>query len=737
MNLLLVFLMLAPGSRLNTTFYTFHKLGTYSITDLYVNYNVRRYDFRLTLERRYSDFGPKSFGIEIDSLFRNWRLIIGEKPYRVYAPLSTTLDIWGLTLISPYVDVFLGKTKDYTSLLPPTFRDNKYTFGIKLRRNLYYRIPVEFSFLRKHDNRAQGRILSNNSFGTNAEMKLGPNWSLGSQIWTSLSDIGFGSSVLLNSSYTGQKYGGHAYFRKILSNYVAASNLETEPGNWFRLNLYQKPNDWIRFGQDISYSSFYDAGFGLNTALARAPLPAFGYGLNYSRRTEFISQYIHSSWRYKRFTIAGDYSWSREQQVYGVRLGQEIKKFQFWSNVRFNDDVLWQIGGIFPITPGLRMKNYLNIAWQNSQTRRTTGAELSFKLIKNFNLNCTYEEVHHNSTDDHFVSLSLSNTLLFDEVGFSFVSGRVFMDLNNNGFYDVEDVVVPDVEVTLDGQKSARTSKNGTYSFSFVKAGEHNVGLNLGSIPAEIGTKERQVAVNTKFFSKARVNFSLEELGIIEGIIYYDDNKNNTMDDDEVGVSGVVLALNGYLTTSNEDGRFRFANLAPGTYGLEVKILPPGTILSMPMSSYINIKPGTKFSNCYLGIIKKGRPVKKKIFGDVESATLAVTYAAQAQEFTRAGDYAAAMKWWQKVIELDPANAEATAALANLKERLDVSKKQQKILRERIEELFRRGTTFFIAEMYDRALEAFDEILALDPNHKSAQTYKKRTEVRIKAIRGE
>ncbi|MCK4941422.1 hypothetical protein KAS45_04960, partial [candidate division WOR-3 bacterium] len=74
MNFLMLFVILASNGRVNTSFYTYHKVDAYSLSNFYLNYVLKRYDFRLTLERRQDDFGLKSITLEIDSVFGDYRL---------------------------------------------------------------------------------------------------------------------------------------------------------------------------------------------------------------------------------------------------------------------------------------------------------------------------------------------------------------------------------------------------------------------------------------------------------------------------------------------------------------------------------------------------------------------------------------------------------------------------------------------------------------------------------------
>ncbi len=616
MNIVLLFLILSQRSQLYTSIYTFHKLGSYSISDVSVNYGVRRYDFRLTIEKRRSDFGLKSASVVIDSVFKDSRLTIGEKSYLINGPFSTTLNLWGMCLTGPHMDFVVGKTKDYTSALPPTFGDNKYTLGIRLHRNLAYRIPLDFFMLRKYDAPAQGESIRNNSVGTNAEMKCGEHLLCGSQIWTSLSDRGLGSSFALTARYTRQQYGGHAYMRKVFGDYVTPANLFAQPGSYYRFDFYEQPLDWIGFRQDFSYTSFQDISTGVNTRISKLPFPELSYSVYYSKRTAAFTQSIYSGWRYKKFSLSGDYSWSKFKKGYGLKIVQDVKNFQLWSSMHIREDRVYQFGVLLPVTRSVRLKNFLKFVRRNNHDTQSAGTEISLKFLKNLNLHYTYEYIHHNSVDDHLMSLSISNNLLLDQMGFGFVSGKVFMDLNNNGRYDIDDRIVSDVEVVLDGKSVQHTDRNGNYQFVFVSVGRHTIRLKLVSVPAEIGAEKQQFTFDTRFMSQVRADFPLGELGSIEGSVFYDKDKDGKMDTGEAGVSNVVLALNGFLTTSDAKGHFRFANVPSGTYGIQVKILPPETYLVTPELSYLYVEPGEEVTGYHIGVIKERRPVIKKVFED-------------------------------------------------------------------------------------------------------------------------
>lgn len=125
-------------------------------------------------------------------------------------------------------------------------------------------------------------------------------------------------------------------------------------------------------------------------------------------------------------------------------------------------------------------------------------------------------------------------------------------------------------------------------------------------------------------------------------------------------------------------------------------------------------------------------------------------YTANAKSRTSARDFTKALEFWQKVLGLEPTNAAAKTAIADLNAQIAAATKPKpkpttpktkpkpvkKATKEEIEALFRKGVSHFTADRYDDALKVFNQVLALNPNHSGANDYKKRTVARIKALKG-
>lgn len=612
MNIILLFLVVANNHRVNTSFYTYHRIGGYSVTDFYVDYLVNRYDLRLAMEKRHDQFGLKSVTLEIDSVFRDFRLALGEKSYHVRAPASTNLHLWGLSMTSHGFDIFTGRLRDNTTSLPPTFNENQYVAGFRIHRQVSPRIPLDFFLMRRSDTEYPNDVRSNNSAGVNSEMKVGDNLAVDNKLWISHTEQGLGTGYEFNGRYTAQKYGGHCHFTVMSRDYVPFSSTKTQPGKWLRLNTYQRPVDWLGFSQDLGYTSLHDTRLTVSTRLSPARFPVLTYSISFSK--EKTSQVVDGEWYYKSFNVSANYERCSVQDEYGLKLAQRILNCQVWSSFQRRDSDVWQFGFMFPFPKYVRFKGFVNYAERADYHSHTTGFELSSNFFKDMNVHFTYEYIRNNSASGQFLSFSFSKTFDFNRVGLSFISGRVYMDVNNNGMYDFVDRVMPDIDVVIDGKSATKTDKNGIYIFAFVRSGRHSVYVNFGCMPAEIGTASRARTVDTRLLSQARIDFPLEVLGSVSGTVYYDHNNNGEMDEEEDGVPNVVLALNGYLTTTDKNGEFRFANLAAGTYVLEPKVLPPETFAARQEQLYLFVKPGAAFEGYKLRLVKQERPIKKTIF---------------------------------------------------------------------------------------------------------------------------
>ncbi len=138
----------------------------------------------------------------------------------------------------------------------------------------------------------------------------------------------------------------------------------------------------------------------------------------------------------------------------------------------------------------------------------------------------------------------------------------------------------------------------------------------------------------------------------------------------------------------------------------------------------------------------------KNYLGNVETRRneLISAYLTEARNREKANDFAKAIEFYQKVLDLDAQNTESSEAITRLKAKVTQEKKpptttkpkepEKKVTPQEIEALYKKGVSYFSANNFDEALKVFNQVLALDPNHKGAKDYKKRTEARLKVLKG-
>lgn len=142
------------------------------------------------------------------------------------------------------------------------------------------------------------------------------------------------------------------------------------------------------------------------------------------------------------------------------------------------------------------------------------------------------------------------------------ISGVVFHDVNNNGVLDSGEVGLPGIKVTLSSGASTTSDANGSYIFTGLLEGAYTVvsdGLTgYFATPYSTPVTSKSVEVPE---SKTGVNFGLS-YETIQGVTFYDANKDGVYQVGEPLLSGVALQLsNGAAATSASDGAYTFSNL--------------------------------------------------------------------------------------------------------------------------------------------------------------------------------
>jgi uncharacterized protein (DUF2141 family) len=141
------------------------------------------------------------------------------------------------------------------------------------------------------------------------------------------------------------------------------------------------------------------------------------------------------------------------------------------------------------------------------------------------------------------------------------IYGTVFDDINGNGEQDDEELGIAGVTVTLDGEITTTTGKYGQYTFRLDTASVHTVVET--DLPGYTSTTPNEVHVDVTLGGSYRVDFgdatTDSEFAIIYGTVFDDANGNGEQDDEELGIPGVTVTLDGeYTTTTDEYGQYIF-----------------------------------------------------------------------------------------------------------------------------------------------------------------------------------
>lgn len=148
----------------------------------------------------------------------------------------------------------------------------------------------------------------------------------------------------------------------------------------------------------------------------------------------------------------------------------------------------------------------------------------------------------------------------------------MFVDRNGNGLRDADEPGVGGVVLRINDKTAAVSDQEGGASVSGVLAGEASAALDEETIPAHLVALQPAQTVRVAATQTAQVTFALAPAAAISGLVFIDQNNNGLRDPGERGVAGAVLRLLGtdVFRTSDVDGSFEFAHLAPGEYTLVV-----------------------------------------------------------------------------------------------------------------------------------------------------------------------
>jgi hypothetical protein len=184
------------------------------------------------------------------------------------------------------------------------------------------------------------------------------------------------------------------------------------------------------------------------------------------------------------------------------------------------------------------------------------------------------------------------------------IAGVVFLDRNANGVEDPGEPRLPQQTVFLDANGNGdadpseivvTTDDTGAFAFPLLEPGEHHVRVLAGEF---ITVENATITVNLApgELRDELVFAATSSHGRVRGVAYNDQNGNGRRDDREAGIANweVFLDLNNNgawdadepRTLSDDQGRYEFANLPPGSYLVE-QILKAGWIRTSPLPAHV------------------------------------------------------------------------------------------------------------------------------------------------------
>ena len=165
------------------------------------------------------------------------------------------------------------------------------------------------------------------------------------------------------------------------------------------------------------------------------------------------------------------------------------------------------------------------------------------------------------------------------------ISGRAFLDANDNNAFDSGEKGIGGVTVTLTGTDDlgnhvnvvAQTNGSGLYTFTDLRPGYYDVvEIQPGGYLDAAGSRNTLVGIGiSSGLTVGNKNFAEIQSGSLAGYVYLDANNNGVRDSVEAGIPGVTLTLTGTndlgqaISTIGQTGiggDYLFDALRPGNY---------------------------------------------------------------------------------------------------------------------------------------------------------------------------
>lgn len=599
--------------------------------------------YSVTFYSTFYDFQPSFFYLQLDSLLRyrhNLTLGAGDtrKPNYRYS-------IRGLNGEYGYgpagFAILIGKDRDLYYTKMPTFEHNRYfadlrtfaTFTQKDTTSLYYVTRSDDSEYSPYTLKHYAGIMHRTLLGSNLNIRL------------NLEEAFLSNGSTYTNMLTGG-YSGYFNIRRLLfslrgqyvpEGYNEQSNLYYVRGRFQNaVSFNTRITDELSLGLNHQYVlylpsdslSFIKAGIRASTRIPYMPVisASFDYSSYVEDRTG-IKDWQYSIDAYKtidRFLVNVTFSDLHAENYFRKHFNTDLSytfenrtrmgiKFDYSgtnyaSTMRSSAFVRWS-----PVR-NWQLEHGIDFGLRNSSSFISNYLFSTFSTV-NMNLNLHFSMIYEAA----FYMQATASLSVFNElksVSTGYLSGNVFYDKNRNGIKDSSDIPVSGITVLLNDSIKARTNSNGYYSFNFVSPGRYNVILEKSKLPAYFDEK-KPFSVTIANFRKSTQDIPLIRMGSSSGYVFNDINQNGIKDEDEEGIPFIIIRVKGSdnYTYTDRNGYYTISNLAIGNYIIEIPALPEGYEFSIPdLINYISIDENKSDFTVDFGIIKKSKPVKKKVF---------------------------------------------------------------------------------------------------------------------------
>ncbi|MBT8191788.1 MAG: DUF11 domain-containing protein, partial [Acidimicrobiia bacterium] len=222
---------------------------------------------------------------------------------------------------------------------------------------------------------------------------------------------------------------------------------------------------------------------------------------------------------------------------------------------------------------------------------------------------------------------STNNTFtLASSLGEALITGSVWVDLNNDGLFDTDEPPLAGIGLELTHIASATVTPgvvaaDGSFSFGGLAAGSFVVEVDEATVPAGIIPTTPAVglissgpgdSVDSGVITVAAgqvwaADFPHVGAGSIGGIVWSDLDGNGELDTGEPGLGGVSVGASAsghtWAAVSDPSGSYRFDNLPPDTYRIEVTAGGPAdaAVTAGGLPILVGLAPGVDIDSVDIG----------------------------------------------------------------------------------------------------------------------------------------